>query len=806
MGEESESYTGRYHRGFLNELYGKNNYVVRSYSLGELTRGGKKNEAMQHLSDPDLSLAYMSDQKLVMLWVKDNPGWLNCLDSAGIDITYSPKIAKRLTLLTRLAYLYTKKELNEVNIGTVKPGDFSVYDVDEDTEEKFLDGANVISRELMEEMITKGSQNIDETFAASCDNSCADPCKVHGRGNPWDKERINRAIDECGTVSLRVLGPFGLVKGDAIVVPREQIPGNYDVLYCEGNAKKEIRSNDFIFVLAEPHPKVRNGSFTSKTPAPPGVWSDDQTTSWLGSWLYPQDVLYEAMLDMTETTYENIEKGFFPKFFNDASKLKNLNNLMDQFQTQSILWETQGLGIGRSIFLQERVIQGELQKISNKKRWPIPCAMYVHVANDSWLHMAGFYDADNDEHPWPNHDAITPPGSVWYHEETGRLIYNDLDFANLYNRHGGWDLDDSVKAHYRTIDGRKKIVIVRSPNSMGEYDVKDYIPGTYHPVWQKRDGSTIEFPEVYGDAPPYLEELTINYTQKDLSPKAEHDGIYSVDKVKQAVNMAIRFSGVFGIRANADMAYFFATGDYRREQLAPIESIVDACTQEQCEESLHLIEADTRNIIEEMKEKTKIIDRALWLRRVSRKLDPQVTYRNLGYAQMVAKHAYICAAYKKRYFDLVQRVPDLIPNEIFELGKRYEIAGAQLVNYYYEQMSKIPVDLETQDRNELIYKINDSFVEILMNAAANTEDLVLAMAAHVYSIPRKGQYKDTVLFQSGKFSYQNSVFNLYLDAINLYKIGADEFLADAVCDKTTHVFHDRVQYQAFLNSSDHKCS
>jgi len=783
-------YTGRYTRAFLNCLVGPNNFTIRTFPLDVLTTRDGNLAAQAALDDETLSLAYMSDTKLTCVWLHDYPGWLAFCEPLGIEISNSSKIAKRLTVITRLTYLHAFKDIEDIDIGFVSPDHFSTYELDDEMAVRFLDGANIISRELLEEMIANGSAHIEDTF------------KTRGLGNPWEKALINRAVDRAGTFSLRVTGPFGLIKGDAICVPRERIPGGYDILSCTENVKTELRTNNFIYVLAEPHPGVRRHEFSKGEPAPPPVWSDDQSISWLGEWLFPREQLVGCLKDFAEQTYRDIEEGNYPKFFTDTSKRDEEHTTITQFQGQALQWEAEGLGLDQSIFLQERIGQGAINQLSKKRRWPIPCAIYVHVASDSWLHMAGFLDEEGD-HPWPFHNPSTPEGSAWFHEETGRLVYNDKDFAELYDRHGGWDLDDSVKVHFRTMGGRKKLVIVRSPNAMGEYDIKDYVPGTYYPVWHHPDGSTMEFPEIADSRLPFIEELDITYKHESLSPPRLKSTDYTRDVVKEATEMSRRFMGVFGKRANADIAYYATFHDYRREQLAPIEAIVDACTQEQSDWALNLIEADTEAIIHELRTSGQTVDRTLWKQRVKR-FYPDMSYGHLEWSQLAVVHDNLCDLYQRKFFELAQRTVDNIDPDIFDLGLLFKSKGEKLVKWYYELVHTLE-RVQDETRTEFCHRVNAIMCQVLEQMPEHLiYNNVLAMARHVYTHMHGNEYKDTPIFQNGA-PLEPSIFLYYLEALRHFGIGNPDWSVTTVCQgcREPKWFTDRVEFQMFKVREDH---
>lgn len=740
--------TGRYTRGFLNTFAGEGTFRVHSEFIRDLTDEDEYKRVIALLDDPDLGFAYVSDTKITFVYFEDYPGWMNFCQPLGITITPSAKVAKRVTMMTRLVYLYALLNPGDITMSAVSNTDYTVEDtegLDPDYTVRFLDGANVISRELLEIMITNGSSNIP---------------------NPWDKNKINRNIDTTGSFSLRISTPEGEIKGDCFVADRDSM-GGYDVLYHEGNIKREFKT-DRIFVLAEPHSEAGP------------VWSDDQSMSWLGQWLYPDEMMVDCLTDMGEITYQELASNIYPHFFTDTSVLGE-DSLITQFQSQAVRWHRDGLGLDQSIFLLQRIAQGFTNLLMSKRRWPIPCAMYAHVATDSWLAMAGY-----EREP-------TERGTVWFHEETQRLVYNDLDFAELYNRHGGWDLDDSIKAMFRMWQGRKVVVTVRSPNSFGEYDIKDYVEGTYFPRWKRADGTFMEFPEVPDERPAFLEELDITYSGLPTAEASKYKE-YSKEMVREAIDTALRSQGVFGRRANADMVYFQTFSDYRRDQLAPIEAIIDACTQEQTEEALILIDQDTEDILNAVICGGKPVDRTMWQRRIGR-CKPGVDYKDMAWTRLCATHDIICSVYQARMFELAQACRENIDPDVLDLGKLYKDQGKKLIDWYYAC-----ANMPGERTREFYLSINEKMTATVTSLERHKQhNLVFAMARQCYSRKHGTRFSDTPLFQAGRPG-ENSIFDIYIDAIQFYQIGKKDWSTELECVKCegTTTTTDRLDLQMAL--------
>lgn len=815
-------FTGRYERGFLNHFFEESGYTVESYTLAEIA-DYKQQIIDMVLNDPTLSFGYMSDEKLTVVRIDEYPGWLDFAAAIGLQINPSPKLPKRLTVLTRLSYLHGFFDPDELKIVEVEPGEFTQYEsADPDTQENFLDGANVIAREVVEQLMSQGSKRID-----------------YGAGDPYEKEAINRGIDSAGSFSIRVIDSTGQIKGDCLAVPRDQMPIDADIIYCSLNKKREVTLQDKVFVLLEPHPGDKPNEVSDGEPSPPLAWADDQSMSWLGDWLYKKQEVENALGDFIESIYEDIRSYNYPRFFVDSRKYKDSLSTISHFQNQSLRWEHEGLGLEQSIFLQQRIGQGARNKFANtnKIRWPAICTMYVHVATDSWLHMAGFA-SDPDDHPWPFDEPRTERGCVWYHEATNRMIYNDLDFAEAFHKHGGWDLDDSIKAHARTYQGEKSWVNVRSPNSFGEYDIKKYVDGTYHPRWRTKDGSIVEFPELDDERPPFITEMTdLEYKYEDLSHatlgvQTASSPVYTRQMLAEAVDMALKFRGVFGKRANIDMVYFYTFGDYRRKQMARIESIVDACTQEPSQKALDIIEADYDNILKEIKTSGAVVDISLWKRRVDKvNLDPNIDYAELRYTQMLKTARDLTGISDRKFKALALRARDNIDSDVFELGQIYKREAHTIVRMFrfFENNFSVLHD-EDVSSSEKYKIINDH----LCSSGLNTDgervgfadlstheayDLALSIAAFVYTVPygqeivycsesTTGQklvdsYRDNILYQVSDPG-KPSIFEYYIGAIQFYGIGDDSWVRTYRCShcnmKRIYRHNDRKFYQAAVTT------
>ena len=815
------NHAGRYTHAWLDTMVGPGKYRLRTVSIEDLDDDKTADQVDAWLDDPDLSFACCDEENITLLWLNEYPGWMLWTKRLGVTITPSTKTPKRCKIFTRLAFLFGHFDIDELNIGYVDdPTEFSVYSAEEvggaEIAERFLDGANVISRELYNKLVDNGLdawQRVTTEQAGrvhQINSFRKDWAKLRQQaideGMPLDpympvalspaiditenRGRIARGAAAVESVSLRVLMDGFQFKGEALVVPRAQIPGGHDLLLFRPNGKRETSYDRGVFILAEP------------VHSPGDVFTDEQTMSWLGPWLYPAQSLIDAMDEAGKSLAADLREGRYPDFY---SKVSEVDDTISRFRRQALHWHEEGLGLSSSIYLQERIIDGYHKQLMAKERWPVPCAIYAHVGTDSWLAMAGYLvspDTPDNEMPKGAVVSTTPEGSVWFHPESGRLIYNDRDFARLFKRHGGWDLDDAVKAHYRLVPNaatgelERKIVVVRCPNSWGEYAIMNHVEGEFVPTWKLVDGAEISWLGVgEGEPPKFLEELDITYSGLPKAPKPTHAD-YTKDFVRELIETAKKGRGVFGRHANAEMVYYESLRDYRRKQLDSVEAIIDACTQEQSQAALAAIDKDTKAILNELREAGVPVDRALWERRVGR-FRADMRYGVLLYSRRKQLHDTLCTVFRNAMLAEAQKTVGNIPDEVLELGKAYLPAGRKLVSLFYEWVNRPGA----RDQNYYV-AINDALVATLAQFPEHEAyQMVLAMARVCYTTPRAGRFADTALFQLGD-GKGDSVFAMYLRALHFFGIGDDLWRTWVMCSecKSSLRYDDRYAYQQFLNS------
>lgn len=837
--KQTQNHTGRYRRAWLDHLFGEDGYSV--YSL-KVDNDFAKEREIENLirnirSENSLTLINQTDDNFTCLLVHDEEkqGWMKALEEHGVEIVASPKTPKRITALTRHVYLAVVRDFRdgdeEIPVVMVEPDTFSDHKqgdkvsffndpVDRSVTRRttlsatqaamFLDGGSVISKEILEEMICNGARFIERN--------------LH---NPYDTV-INQKYDNAYSGQIRLVGPDGQIKGDTLVATREEmaralknagIPlpecGYVDVISTADNLKHEVRWTKGQYLVFEPHP-IKGGSDAQRGKT--HQYTDQQYLTWMHDWLFTSNELLMHLHEYVNHVVDKLQRGEIPAYFRSTGKLEDPTSSIERFQYTSLMYDRHGLGILSSVSLLKRIMNGAIKQLVKDRsdpKFPIPCSMYAHVATDSWLRACG-----RDPKDWPNGEGQTPRGYIWYDEKTDRMVYNDLDFVEDYDRHGGFDLDDAVKYFARTWRGTRVWVAVRSPNTYGEYSIRRHIQGTYAPVWQIDDHAPIEFPEIPDERLPFCGEIDVTYEFDDMNFNFSK-GDMEFDKewvIKRVIN-ASRFRGLFGRYVNLDMVYHGTFNGPQLEQLAPLEEVVDASTQNPSEEARELI---ARNVDERAKwfetmsfQQEIPIDEQLWDKRGDKRRSPKLVVSWFSTLNDNARSINSQAVLKIRTFS--QEAVKEIPEILHKLGDKERSTARKFIELAYKNMAGrgTIVRLEDEKNAEFHGRINDLLVEGLKRVARNEyqlRDIVIAMASECYSNLRgRQEYNDTLLFYQSNYTSGDSMFNFFLDALNYYGIKEwrddpdgwiDDFHCHS-CDVTTLVTDPLIKQQLGYEPCQH---
>lgn len=653
----------------------------------------------------DITLAYATDSKVIFLDI-EGKGWGKI---PNLIVNAATKIGKRLPVVTRLTALSWVTNPSHFKVDLVNAEDYMSLTEDERTLlalegmspaeiQMILDGGTVISRQLLAK--------------------CLMGMRVKMRRQGFSEDAIRlavRKVRSSGTFEIRILTPDGLWKAHAMVHQAKK-PG-FHLRTTSVNLKNELMLQSMVYVHLE---TVSESSV---------VFTDTQTLSWMWPWTDlwgGVDVLRTNLRAFNEAALDDLREGrsavwesLGVDFVADdhASSLRNAYGM----------WKAAYMSLKHSRHFIQMAGGAHINRLDppsrkgKNRRFPIPNAVYVHVATEAWLRAAGYTDIATEE------------GEVWFHVPTQRLIYNDLDFIRLFDRHGGWDLDDAVKVLFVLMGGELRVIIIRSPNGPGEFDVKRWRSKIALP--KHVDGDSLR--EIGTARLPYLEELNIQY--KGLpsgGPKPQ--GVYTKAFAWQQIIAAMGVAdGVYGRWANAQMLHWMHLG-HRSNPVASSGDVIDSCVQEIAPAKTAAIVQDTDDALAPLA--GAVIDRTFWRERYGKKTPPGPLAAG-WYTQLAEMHKEEVAAFRRALNGIMAEVKHNIPKEIFKLGKLRE-AEAMPILARYEQELPCGRRREHEDYQaataKTVHLLTLQFPEEQVQ-----DEIVVAMAAAIYS----GNGSDGILFQ-----------------------------------------------------------
>jgi hypothetical protein len=519
-------------------------------------------------TDKKVAIRWSNASHQFNLMIKGNNGWLDALEQAGFIIGNSKKFIKRAQEFVRQtsAFMYS----DELNIQIINPDEIGL-------DEKAVDGISAISRSMAMQMFLNNPN-------ASID---------------WMQDKVSQ-IDEgkMVIVSLRALTPHGLIKGNAIIVPDEQMHG-FDIRTFTPNVKAELKTNGFYWATIEPSygrlplksddltmSIYKNVAglvdpallLTSMQEAVTKMVADIKTNK------IDQNDWVQTVIDntgMTEHLDDNIKDK--PSMIKSIDQLgKRLAEAGLGIDVSQLLMYLKANGFGRMfgvIDKNNRVVPyGLTYKATNNGTWfPVPYAYRAHIMTRDALEVFG-YKLPKDK------------GQGFYHHKTHCFVVPTEFFIENYTNHGGYDLDDTINVMIRRVvdstgNVALKAFLLRNPNDSGEWSMI--------PVSDKEVGNAFH---TYGQVPmvnedqlrakvPQLSDLinncTIRYRYKELPGVSSLTvGSQFGPDDEQRVRLSIeKLPGGTGSTVLPKMLTYAVTDSYIKVQLVSNEQIIDAVQQ-----------------------------------------------------------------------------------------------------------------------------------------------------------------------------------------------------------------------------------
>lgn len=579
-----EEFTGGpYQPAFLENFFsGKYRVEIRKIKSRKL-KGVNSEPAVARnelYSSEVIRWSTASDQ--YMLRIKGAVGWLSSFNEIGLIIRNSKKMSKRLVELVRLtsAWLY------------VPNGSLSVEVIKHSYPECYVDGISFISRGL----------------AARCIKSNTTASRRWRAKQLWKIHSGQTAV-----VSFRMLMADGLIKGNALVLPRRMMNG-YDVRTFDPNIKSEIYTTGWQWVTIEPS----YGAIPVK--------SDDLTHAiYRGvKGLYDDETLLASLDGMLKTFFADLQEGKRSEWLTrlvdseqvlheDAeARFSSDRGLVGLIQEKIAELHKLGFPLTASqtlMFLSVNGLKqqllgsadrGQVWKDKTRHWFPVPWAYAAHIMTKEVLELAGFR---------------MPKGDFgFFHKATHCFVVPGEYFQRHLSDHGGPDLDDTVKVHIRIVNDTLVAFLLRNPNDFGEWSmipVKDAGP-VFH---------------VYTDLPPVVDYYELFNAVPQFSWMKDQLSIGSLpgsktltvgDVFSLADELRVRtasqmFPAGTGGTVLPKMIYAACVGGYLPEYAASNEDIIDALQQGTATpEDIAIIVEFTAYIFAQLRERTGGVVDAFW--------------------------------------------------------------------------------------------------------------------------------------------------------------------------------------------------
>ncbi len=753
-------------RTALEHIVSQDSNADPSFRMATMPIPNSPSEAMiaeQIIRHPDVCYAVVDKDKIALVIVDGEPGWLNIFTKMGYEVRAGDKTSKRLKTFHRAALLNAHFEKDEIGIQIVEPDEYSRhtfgYDVapwlsDKATVSRLLDGGFVISHRL----IQKAVKNIPIYQPQNTTDN-----KEYYYDWRIRNKMVNNLLNHR-IYNTRIIYEGGFIKGNALV--RYDLPEGVDIITSRDNIKNEIAYNNGFQFLAEPQ-----GSHER-------VVTDDQTVINLKKLFRKADMQmwleeeYKKMFDaaVNSQLLSNWKEIYKRDFRNSNSSEDEESS--SRMSYVGYRWVASGMKITHSPWLFETLAVSHAKPlIPTPKRSahiPIPCSVYEQVIPESLARMAGFdIEVEEDE--------------IKRIPELGVHVVNDLDWLEMYASHGGHDEDDFFKLFYREMeggnfDGEKVVIVARSPNGYGEYSIFRYVEGQWAPKWHKADGTEVTFPKVNGrNWPKRLSEAaragSVQYGNfpSEMRSKTKMTGLYTPDNVIHDMRVAMAGGNVGGY-VNAVMAHSLVIHKHRPYQLCSLEKAIDKCINPDDIDDVRSIDQEAKDIAREIIASGKPIDFDFWERRGFPRYvneDDELTFFEGKITQMNKLSIDLYTKYcgKVREWAQQNARPDDI---VMQLGDRYFATALRVVKDFRSNIHRVNSSESTVSTGPIVRNSWESLYKMIVDAILwherpeDRHDFVLALYAVSLRIATSGgKITDQIVMNRFVYPYLESALHFY---------------------------------------------
>jgi hypothetical protein len=697
---------GGYTYPILDDLAQGATYQILKAALPKDSSVAQSNQLQSLITQPETIYSYVDGGDVTIVQIQ---GWKRSdtpLSGMGWTISASNKTFKRLKTLNRPFRLHNKMT-RALRVYIVNDDAYTNEDdlseFSDEEVERLLDGAFVISRDLFTDCL----ENVQFP------QFTADDMRPELMVNHYRSQEYLRQAQFFHAFNARIFGPMhltgishddplhdnpGMLKGEAFINVSDVCERlGVDVICTRSALKFEVSSRNDTYVLLEPQ-KAKlegvNSDFQTMVNLP-GLYAEEDLRAWVKNYLL---MMFDRLKnnEIMDAWYE-----MSSPFFNSSARFFDQNDLTTLTKWNARAWLMSGRRITESPWLFEQLASAIAKTLrptdANKMRFPIPCAVRVQVVSQSFASMAGY-------------DEVVASGTARWSEQLEAIIVNDCDWIEMYRSHGGHDLDDFFVAYWRTMDNQRKIVLVRSPNDLGEYSIMDYVEGDWYPSMTLHSGEVIEFPVVKTDPelwPKRLSEMyaegQIIYTglpsQNDPGEKMPPHPYGSRDVMALVTNNRGSASCV-GANVNARSLHALSTRQHRQVQLCTMENCIDTGAQGGSADDQAAVMAEAKDIVERIIRDPAIeIDAYVWQTRFASifgiPFDRSRLVNDTHISQAHRFRGQAARSFMEMARDFAQK--EIAPNPdplIHRLGKRMLRVGYDVLRATRQQM------VHMQDHNE----------------------------------------------------------------------------------------------------------
>lgn len=514
------------------------------------------------IRDPRTIFASTSGTR-VLIHRTNNPEltWMSHID-AEIDI--KQKTMKRVKSLASQYMLVSDQQLR---IGVIA----------NEKLESLLDGAMILRRSALKGMI---------------------------KDYKGDRKYHKMMLNTSKIFSIRILCPLGMIKGHAFVVPDfifDRISGkDLDLVVHETNVKSEVKSETWMTGLNPKSKEIIARTNLQYFVNLPFMRRDAE--GWIDNELnrirfnFFNDVQCESLKELVKSEIDMIE--------DDQLEFSPLLH----YRWAAYWYAANKMGVRHSLTLRRNYFEaltGRLLKEKNGKvnlNIPIPCSRHCQVISRAMASMMGI-------------DVEIPEGKIYYDDYYHVAVINNKDWVLSMKDHGGCDQDDLFTLIYRRdkASGKKIVIVVRTPNDIGEYAIYEPLIPSDCPVstWYKSHTEKMEitWPATdLSDLPP--RESSLNTEVEIKSPKwagSEHRK-YTREYVIEQFDRAVTYGTNPGSYVNAKILLSMVTGRQAKKMIATMETAIDACVQGGDLEAISRINTWSADLVQYMVDHGVVID------------------------------------------------------------------------------------------------------------------------------------------------------------------------------------------------------